>query len=272
MPRWTRAFAGDDPSKRWNHEVVERCRQLRPMTTHRVRSFPHDRGRGPERRLSCERMSSRQQLVEHHPEREDVRPPINQLAPRLLRRHVGHRTRHGSPLCQLGRRGCLPVRDAGHPPGEPKINHLHVPARRQYDVGRLEVAMDDARRVRRLERVGNLPGHGQRFTERDGSCREPRGERLPPRVLHGDERAYRPESPEPIPMPPGHLTVVVSLIRLPVDVLGHHLVRHGPRTTAEVAQRTQVSSPELFLQFRQRATPMPATLLASQSSPPVEPC
>ena len=46
--------------------------------------------------------------------------------------------------------------------GEAEVEHLDVPVRRDLDVGRLEIAMDDALLVRRLERLGDLDGDGER--------------------------------------------------------------------------------------------------------------
>jgi hypothetical protein len=43
-----------------------------------------------------------------------------------------------------------------HRLGQTEVEHLHLAARRELDVGRLEIAMDDAFLVRRLERVGDL--------------------------------------------------------------------------------------------------------------------
>ena len=40
--------------------------------------------------------------------------------------------------------------------GQAEVEHLHRPAARQEDVGRLDVAMQDAFGVRRVERVGDL--------------------------------------------------------------------------------------------------------------------
>ena len=53
--------------------------------------------------------------------------------------------------------------------GEAEVDHLHRAGLRHHDVGRLEVAMDDALLVRRLERLGDLPGDGKRVFEREPS-------------------------------------------------------------------------------------------------------
>lgn len=66
-------------------------------------------------------------------------------------------------------------------------------ARHQEDVLALEVAVDDARRVRRRERRGGLAGDRQRLLDRQPAAPlEPRRERLPLEQLHGQEDDRRP--------------------------------------------------------------------------------
>ena len=48
----------------------------------------------------------------------------------------------------------------------PKSSTLTRPSRGDLDVGRLQIAMDDAALVRGVERVGNLPGDRQRLGDR----------------------------------------------------------------------------------------------------------
>ncbi len=50
---------------------------------------------------------------------------------------------------------------------EAEIQYLHGAVRAHLDVLRLEVAMDDALLVRRLQRVGDLARDLQRIVERD---------------------------------------------------------------------------------------------------------
>ena len=61
---------------------------------------------------------------------------------------------------------------------EAEIEHLHGPVRADLDVGRLEIAMDDALLVRRVERLGDLPRDRQRLVERDRTSCDAVGERL----------------------------------------------------------------------------------------------
>src|SRR5262249_9814171 len=55
----------------------------------------------------------------------------------------------------------------------------------------LEIAMDDPLVVRLLERIGDLPGDGQRLVYRDRSFPETLGEILTRRQLHDEEVAGR---------------------------------------------------------------------------------
>ena len=51
--------------------------------------------------------------------------------------------------------------------GQAEVEHLDGAVRRELDVGRLQVAVDDAALVRGLERLGDLPRDRQRLVERE---------------------------------------------------------------------------------------------------------
>jgi hypothetical protein len=68
-----------------------------------------------------------------------------------------------------------------------EVQDLHRAVGPHLDVGRLQIAMDDALSVRGVERVGNLPGDRQRLVERQGAARDAPGEVLALDQLH-DER------------------------------------------------------------------------------------
>ena len=61
---------------------------------------------------------------------------------------------------------------------QPEVEHLDRAVRRDLDVGRLEIAMDDALLVRGVERVRDLPRDRQRLVERQRPLRHAIGERL----------------------------------------------------------------------------------------------
>ena len=61
--------------------------------------------------------------------------------------------------------------------GEPEVEHLDRAVRLDLDVRGLDVPVHDPLLVRRLERVGDLPGDGQRLVEWKGTLGNAIGER-----------------------------------------------------------------------------------------------
>ena len=71
--------------------------------------------------------------------------------------------------------------------GEAEVKYLHLPARREKNVRRFDVAMNDAFGVRGVEGVGKLNGDVEHAIERQGT-----GSQFPVKAfalqqLHGDE-------------------------------------------------------------------------------------
>ena len=139
--------------------------------------------------LALERLLARQHLVEHRAEREDVRARVGLAAFELLRRHVLKRpedralrreARAASSAASTG----PPPTPAGSPADvqqsspAPKSSSF-APALRQHDVAGLQVAMDDARAMRLVERA-----------RRSGS-RSSAPDRAAARPSPGDRRASR---------------------------------------------------------------------------------
>ena len=91
-------------------------------------------------------------LVHDHAERVDVGALVDGLPRRLLGRHVVRRAEDHPGLGELARAAA----DLGHA----EVEHLHearvVPLLDDEDVVRLQVAVDDAARVGRVERGGDL--------------------------------------------------------------------------------------------------------------------
>jgi hypothetical protein len=146
--------------------------------------------------IGGEERPSGQHLVEHDAERPDVRAAVDRLPLRLFRRHVGggaqDRAELGAGSVDRGQVSGAGERRGERRPaagidaggrlakrfGEAEVQHLGRTVGPHLDVGRLEVAMDDALLVGRLERFRDLAGERQCFVERHRSAREMFRERL----------------------------------------------------------------------------------------------
>ena len=102
--------------------------------------------------------------IQHAAERPDVGAPIDRLAARLLGAHVGRGAEddartwsRSSPRSARPRAGRTGARRRPSPLARPKSSTFTAPRRRQHDVARLEIAMDDAALVRGLDRRRDLP-------------------------------------------------------------------------------------------------------------------
>ena len=102
---------------------------------------------------------ARGHFVEDQAEAPDVGAVIDDLAAGLLRRHVGDRAHHDA-LPRAGHRGHVRLRCGRRLHlGEAEVEHLHAIARADEDVGGFDVAVDDARAMRGVQRVGDLDAH-----------------------------------------------------------------------------------------------------------------
>ena len=81
--------------------------------------------------------------------------------------------------CVCGRRSHL---------GEAEIEHFHAIARADEDVGGFDVAVDDARGMRGVQRVGNLDAHVEQRVQAQRTGGEPILQRRALQILHDDER------------------------------------------------------------------------------------
>ena len=146
-----------------------------------VRRRLHDRGDHLGDVFAGERARAGEHLVEHGAKRPDVGALVDGPTARLLRRHVrrrpedhahpGHRrgARQRRRLRRIVRRLARPCRLGEL--RQPEVQHLHGAVFPHLDVGRLQIAMDDALLVRRFERGGDLPRDRQRFVDWDaGPC------------------------------------------------------------------------------------------------------
>ena len=153
-------------------QLARDARQLR----HRLLQDVDDR---PLRGASLEWRAPRQHLVQHDAKRPEVGALIDGQALSLFGRHVHNRAddqavhRAGRARDGDGIRG----REILDRPREAEIEDLHDPGRRDLDVGWLQVAMHDPVVVRRLQRLGDLPGDWDRVGRRNGTGSDPIGER-----------------------------------------------------------------------------------------------
>ena len=158
-----------------------------------------NRGDHVRRGLPAENALAGQELVEDAAERPDVGSLVHRLAARLLGAHelrgaeddaglravADERRRQREVRLGTGRLRIESLREA-------EVEDLDPPVRGDLDVGRLQVPVDDAAIVRRLERLGDLTRDLERLVERKSAVRQPVRERLSRHELHHDEpRAFR---------------------------------------------------------------------------------
>lgn len=128
--------------------------------------------------------ASREHLVQHGTERPEIGAGIDLLAAKLLRSHIGHGP-HGP--ARIGQAA------GPFPEGEPEVEQLEPSAAGQHQVGRLEIAVDDAGTVGRLQGRSELGGDGDDLGEGHGRDLvrpvEPLLERLPLVQRHDEEGA-----------------------------------------------------------------------------------
>ena len=134
---------------------------------------------------------ARQHLEQHAAEREDVGARIGLDAFDLLRRHVLKRAEDRALRRDVGRRRRhhrAADRDDGRAGFcEAKVQQLRARFR-QHHVAGLQIAMDDAGAMRRVERRRDLNRHGQRLRRRERARVEAPGQRVPVEQLHDEER------------------------------------------------------------------------------------
>src|SRR5262249_353618 len=114
-------------------------------------------------------------------ERPDVGALVDWLAARLLGTHVRRRAEQRAvgrwPDHRRRVRECVRTR-AVAVLREAEVKDLHHVSWRDDDVGRLEIAVDEAALVRGVEGVGNLTGDRDGLTRRQRSPADAIGERL----------------------------------------------------------------------------------------------
>ena len=131
------------------------------------------------RRAARERKRSGEHFVEHDAQRVDVRSAIECNPLHLLRRHVMRRADH---LPRFGQRGVLDGL------GQTEIGDQDLPPPVDENVLRLEIAMDDALIMRRLQPLADLPEDVDDARQRQASFASQQGrEVLTIDILHRQE-------------------------------------------------------------------------------------
>ncbi len=146
-------------------DPLELHRDPRPKPRHRLVRLVEDRVDDRLVVVPGEWAAAGEHLVEHDAERPDVGAPVDRFRSRLLRRHIGDRAER-----------CSGLRDARaiEREREAEIHDLGPSARRDHDVGGLDVAVDHALLVGLLEARRDL----ERDFDRLVYLERPRGERF----------------------------------------------------------------------------------------------
>ena len=144
-----------------------------------------DDGRGG----TGERQPPGHHLVENDAKGEQVRSGVERFTAGLLGGHVGdgpdHATGVRDEICRLG----LDVFGGRVlDPGDAEVENLRIAAMGHEDVGRLDIAVDDALGVRGFKRIGELHTEAERVIEPERAAHEQVAEHVPLEQLHHDER------------------------------------------------------------------------------------
>jgi hypothetical protein len=145
-----------------------------------------------DRRPLLERLAARGHLVEDHAQGKLVGAEVGGFAPRLLGGHEADgaedRSRSRQGAVQAGPFLAGRERRRMDLLREPEVEDLDAPLAAHHHVLGLQVAMDQASRVRRRKPVRDLTADLQRLSQRQGPVREQIPKVLPVDELHGDER------------------------------------------------------------------------------------
>ena len=116
---------------------------------------------------------------------EEIGPRVERLPAHLLWRHVVRCPDDGADLGESGR--AVGGEAAGDRPGQTEVEQLHA-VRRQEQVRRLQIAMDHAARVQRVEGVENLQRDGGGIGRRQRPAHHARAERFAGQELHRQDQ------------------------------------------------------------------------------------
>ncbi len=89
-------------------------------------------------------------------------------------------------MASAGLAGSKRASSGAQPPRQPEVQNLHQAAVGQHHVLRLQVAVKDAQRMRRLQPVGNLDAHREHQLQVRRPALDQLVQRLARHILHGD--------------------------------------------------------------------------------------
>ena len=169
-------------------DVLHAFRKPLAMRTQRLGSRLQNGSHGGERRVTLERMTAGQHLVEDDAECKHVGAQVEVLGLGLLWRHIADRADDLSGLRSPVRCGeCRGVRALTGVDGvfrQPEIEHLDRAVRPHLDVRRFQIPVDDALRVRGCEGLGDLGGVAQRLLQGQRTSLQRVGQRFAIDQLH----------------------------------------------------------------------------------------
>ena len=141
----------------------------------------HDGVRGRHVVVALERWLAGEHLGDHAAAGKDIGARVGRVAVDLFGRHVRRGAQHRPRFGAKGFARLLQLRDS-------EIEDLEPPALGDEEVLRLQIAVDDARFVRRGQTVRQLHGEVEYLRRRQRAVAERRAQRPPLQQLADDER------------------------------------------------------------------------------------
>ena len=197
VPRGLKTVVGVFLQARF-HYALERWRCERLNRRNRLRIFFQNRAGHADLAFPVKRPPARDRFIEHRAQRKNIRPRIRFLAFQLLGRHVlnraqylarGRKRRDRTDSADRLRRGKQGSRGAiGRHSGQRSLRQAEIhqlrAAFRQHDVARLQIAMNDPRPMRGIERLAHFHADPHGLLQRNRTAPQPVGQRFALEILH----------------------------------------------------------------------------------------
>jgi len=169
--------------------------KLRIQAANRRRNSRENRLDDRASRFAAKRRPARRHFVQQKPQRENVGARIEIVAANMLRRHVSGSAADDADdrnaFLSRFRRGIVRRESQsvlGNKFGQAEIEHLRLPALRDENVRRFDVAMNDALGVRGVDGVRDLNPEVENLFDRDRVTVQVLAQRFAVDELHRDER------------------------------------------------------------------------------------